>query len=79
MAERAYGRWINVRADQFSLDHAREPDGLAINLLRNWRDDKVDPAPLEEALFFDHPSLQSRIEHAMRWKAEQAYGAAPPP
>ena len=78
VAERAYGRWINVRADQFSLDHAREPDGLAINLLRNWRDDKVDPGPLEEALFFDHPSLQSRIEHAMRWKAEHAYGAAPP-
>ena len=78
VAERAYGRWINVRADQFSLDHAREPDGLAINLLRNWRDDKVDPPPWEEALFFDHPSLQSRIEHAMRWKAEHAFGAAPP-
>lgn len=76
-AERSYIRWINVRADQFSLDHAREPDGLAINLLRGWHDDKVDPGPLEEAIFFDHPSLQSRLEHAMAWKA--AHGAAPRP
>ncbi|HEX7758546.1 MAG TPA: M48 family metalloprotease [Caulobacteraceae bacterium] len=74
VAERTYVRWINVRADQFSLDHAREPDGLALDLLRNWRDDKVDPGPVEEAIFFDHPSLQHRLEHAMRWKAE--HGAA---
>jgi STE24 endopeptidase len=68
-AEKTYIRLINVRADQFSLDHAREPDGLAVSLLRGWHDDKVDPGPLEEAVFFDHPSLQSRLEHAMRWKA----------
>lgn len=78
VGERAYIRWINVRADQFSLDHARAPDGLAINLVRNWRDDKVDPGPLEEAIFFDHPSLESRITHAMRWKAEHG-DAAPGP
>ena len=24
----SYLRWVNVRADAFSLDHAREPDGL---------------------------------------------------
>lgn len=79
LAERAYDRWINVRADQFSLDHAHAPDGLALNLLRNWRDDKVDPGPLEEALFFDHPSLRNRILHAMRWKAEHGAVAAPGP
>jgi STE24 endopeptidase len=78
LAERAYDRWINVRADQFSLDHARAPDGLAINLVRDWRDDKADPGPLEEALFFDHPSLRNRILHAMRWKAEHG-DAAPSP
>lgn len=76
---RAYDRWINVRADQFSLDHAHAPDGLALNLLRGWRDDKVDPGPLEEALFFNHPSLRNRILHAMRWKAEHGGIAAPGP
>ncbi len=62
-------RLVNVRADQYSLDHAREPDGLATNLLRDWHDDRVDPSALEEAVFYDHPSLRSRIDHAMRWKA----------
>jgi STE24 endopeptidase len=62
-------RLINVRADQYSLGHAREPDGLAQSLLRSDRADKVDPSPLEEAVFYNHPSLQSRIAHAMTWKA----------
>ncbi len=62
-------RAVNVRADQYSLDHAREPDGLATSLLKSWHDDRVDPSPVEEAVFYDHPSLKSRLEHAMRWKA----------
>ncbi|HEX4096365.1 MAG TPA: M48 family metalloprotease [Caulobacteraceae bacterium] len=67
--DHAFIRWINVRADQYSLDHAKEPDGLALALLDEWRGEAVDPSPLQEALFYDHPSLKSRIEHAMRWKA----------
>jgi hypothetical protein len=31
---------------------------------------KLSPGPLEEFLFFDHPSGRSRILMAMRWKAE---------
>ena len=62
-------RLVNVRADQYSLDYAREPDGLVTSLLKGWRDDRVDPLPLEEAVFYDHPSLRSRLEHALRWKA----------
>ena len=69
VADHALIRWVNVRADQYSLDHAREPDGLAQTLLREWRGEDPDPSPLQEALFYDHPSLQSRMLHAMRWKA----------
>jgi STE24 endopeptidase len=69
-ADHAFIRWINVRADQYSLDHARSPDGLAQALLHEWKGEAVDPSPLQEALFYDHPSLQSRLLHAMRWKAE---------
>ena len=69
MADHAFIRWINVRADQYSLDHAREPDGLAQALLHEWKGEDADPSPLQEALFYDHPSLQSRLEHTMRWKA----------
>jgi len=69
VADHAFIRWINVRADQYSLDHAREPDGLAQALLHEWKGEAVDPSPLQEALFYDHPALQGRLEHAMRWKA----------
>jgi STE24 endopeptidase len=30
---------------------------------------KLDPAPLEEFIFFDHPSGRNRIRMAMDWKA----------
>jgi STE24 endopeptidase len=79
VAERTYIRVINVRADQFSLDAAREPDGLAISLIRGWRDDKVDPGWLEETLFYDHPSLKSRLAHAMAWKAAHRDVRSSPP
>ena len=67
--DHAFIRAINVRADQYSLDHAREPDGLAQALLHEWKGEAVDPSALQEVLFYDHPSLQSRLDHAMRWKA----------
>jgi STE24 endopeptidase len=67
-----FDRLVNVRADQYSLDHAREPDGLALSLVRAWRDDDVDPPRLDEILFYDHPPLKSRVLHAMTWKARRA-------
>ena len=30
---------------------------------------KMEPTPLEEFIFFDHPSGRSRIRMAMDWKA----------
>jgi hypothetical protein len=32
---------------------------------------KMEPSPLEEFIFFDHPSGRSRIRMAMDWKAAQ--------
>ena len=68
----AFDRAVNVRADQYSLDHAREPDGLAAMVLRQHGADRADPSPLEEAVFYDHPSVRSRVLHAMQWKAAHA-------
>ena len=31
----------------------------------------LDPSPIEEWLFYDHPSARKRIFAAMRWRAEQ--------
>jgi STE24 endopeptidase len=75
LAGAAYLRWANVGADAYSLDHAREPDGLVAVIEDEWsRDpdhDAVAPSPLETALFYSHPPLTSRIAHAMAWKAAQ--------
>jgi Zn-dependent protease with chaperone function len=73
LAGAAYLRWANFGADAYSLDHAREPDGLAAVIEDEWRrdpdHDAVAPSPLETALFYSHPPLKDRIAHAMAWKA----------
>jgi STE24 endopeptidase len=56
-------------ADAFGLNTAREPDGMAKVALRLGAYRKLDPTPLEEFVFFDHPSGRARIRMAMDWKA----------
>lgn len=69
LAGAGYLRWANVRADAYSLDHAREPDGLVAAIEAEWDHDSVDPSPVEEAVFSTHPAMTGRIRHAMAWKA----------
>jgi STE24 endopeptidase len=57
-------------ADLFGLNAARQPDGEALVDLKLGEYRKLKPTPLEEFVFFDHPSGYSRILMAMRWKAE---------
>jgi STE24 endopeptidase len=56
-------------ADAFGLNTSREPDGMAQVALKLGTYRKVDPTPLEEFSFFDHPSGRARIRMAMDWKA----------
>ena len=62
-------RVAEVEADAFGLNTAREPDGFAKVALKLGTYRKLDPAPLEEFIFFDHPSGRARIRMAMEWKA----------
>jgi len=41
-------------------------------LLSEYR--KLDPDPIEEWIFFDHPGGRTRIFAAMRWKGENLAG-----
>jgi STE24 endopeptidase len=65
-----YIRTNEVEADIFGLNAARQPDGFAevSLLLGEYR--KLSPGPVEEWIFFDHPSGRNRILMAMKWKAE---------
>jgi STE24 endopeptidase len=56
-------------ADQFGINCSREPDGECKVALKLGAYRKLDPSPLEEFIFFDHPSGRARIQMAMDWKA----------
>jgi STE24 endopeptidase len=56
-------------ADAFGINTSREPDGMAKVALKLGAYRKLDPTPLEEFIFFDHPSGRDRIRMAMDWKA----------
>jgi STE24 endopeptidase len=56
-------------ADAFGINTAREPDGMAKVALKLGAYRKLNPTPLEEFFFYDHPSGRARIRMAMDWKA----------
>jgi STE24 endopeptidase len=71
-------------ADMYGLNASRQPDGFAQAAIHLGEYRKMNPGPVEEWIFFDHPSGRNRIYAAMRWKAEnlrlmrwQASGEAP--
>jgi STE24 endopeptidase len=55
-------------ADAFGINTAREPDGMAKVALKLGAYRKLNPTPLEEFIFYDHPSGRARIRMAMDWK-----------
>jgi STE24 endopeptidase len=64
-------------ADSFSLEHFNEPDGLAKALVKTIEYRAATPSQLEEAVFYDHPSVGSRVRKAMDWKAAHPKPGAP--
>ncbi len=61
-------RTQEIEADRFGLNLAREPHGAAEAFLKLTEYRKPSPGPLEEWIFFDHPSTRFRIHDAMRWR-----------
>ncbi len=57
-------------ADMYGLNASRQPDGFAQAAIHLGEYRKMNPGPVEEFIFFDHPSGRNRIYAAMRWKAE---------
>ena len=65
-----YTRTAEAEADMFGLNASRQPDGFAQASLQLSEYRKLDPGPIEEFIFFDHPSGRNRIYRSMAWKAE---------
>lgn len=81
-----YFRTQEYEADIYGLNASRQPDGEAQADIHLGEYRKMNPGPIEEWIFFDHPSGRNRIYAAMRWKAENlslfaapAVTAAAPP
>jgi STE24 endopeptidase len=64
-------RMTEREADAFGLNTAREPDGFAQSALKLGSYRKLNPGPVEEMFFYDHPSGRARIRMAMDWKGAQ--------
>ena len=63
-------RTTEGEADMFGVNASREPDGFAQAAIHLAEYRKMRPGPVEEYIFFDHPSGYNRIHRAMQWKAE---------
>jgi len=56
-------------ADSYSLQTANLPDALATALLKTAEYRYPRPSPLQELVFYTHPSVERRVRAAMDWKA----------
>ena len=65
-----FTRTQEYEADMYGLNTSRQPDGEAQADIHLGEYRKMNPGPIEEWIFFDHPSGRNRIYAAMRWKAE---------
>ena len=65
----SFARSIETDADQYSLRTENKPDALSSALVKTAEYRYPRPAPIEEILFYDHPSVERRVRMAMEWKA----------
>jgi STE24 endopeptidase len=65
-----FTRTQEYEADMYGLNTSRQPDGFAQAAIHLGEYRKMSPGPVEEWVFYDHPSGRGRIYAAMRWKAE---------
>ena len=68
--DNTFTRTTEHEADMYGINASRQPDGMAQAAIHLGEYRKMSPGPLEEWVFFDHPSGRNRIYAAMLWKAE---------
>jgi STE24 endopeptidase len=58
-----------TEADDYSLRTVGEPDALSSALVKTAEYRYPRPHPVQEAIFYTHPSVERRVRRAMEWKA----------
>jgi len=64
-----FSRMLEARADMYSLQTENRPDALSTALVKTAEYRYPRPNPIEEVIFYDHPSVERRVHTAMEWKA----------
>jgi STE24 endopeptidase len=65
-------RLDEAEADRYSLETVNLPDALAAALVKTAEYRNPRPHPVQEWLFYTHPSVERRVRVAMEWKAAHA-------
>ena len=68
-----------TESDRYSLETVALPDALASALVKTAEYRNPRPHPLQEVLFYTHPSVQRRVRMAMEWKAAEVTRSEQPP
>lgn len=64
-----FSRTLEAQADMYSLQTENRPDALSTSLVKTAEYRYPRPNKIEEIIFYDHPSVESRVHTAMEWKA----------
>ena len=66
-----YSRFVEFQADEYALQSTRkiEPFKSAMTRVANQNLSEVEPSPIVEFLFHDHPSIGKRLKHADEFAA----------
>jgi STE24 endopeptidase len=64
-----FSRTLEAQADMYSLRTENRPDALSTSLVKTAEYRYPRPGRLEEIIFYNHPSVESRVHTAMVWKA----------
>ena len=67
----ALSRYDETEADRYSLETVDLPDALASALVKTAEYRNPRPHPMQEAIFYTHPSVERRVRMAMEWKAAE--------
>jgi STE24 endopeptidase len=65
-----FSRMVESQADAYSLRTENRPDALSSSLVKTAEYRYPRPNPVEEVVFYDHPSVERRVHDAMVWKSQ---------
>src|SRR5690348_191065 len=65
----SFSRTLETQADLYSLRTENRPDALSTALVKTAEYRYPRPGRLEEIIFYDHPSVQTRVRRAIECKA----------